>query len=253
MKVERQEEIMKILKERKMCSVTDLCELIYASPATIRRDINDLEEKGLVRSFYGGVSIIEKNMEVLFDERKVVYEEEKKLIANLALRLVQDDTFVSLDSSTTCLTLGRKFVNHKNVRILTNGLETLSALHKILHSPIYSTGGKLNTYTTSMLGNNAHEQIKNYYTDLFFCSCRGITELGSYEISEEEAQIKRYFSTYSSKTVLLVDDSKFNMTHPHNALTFDKIDFIISNKALPKNIIDSIMIMNPRIHLIYEK
>ncbi|WP_440896725.1 DeoR/GlpR family DNA-binding transcription regulator [Amphibacillus sp. Q70] len=245
MKKERQNEILKILREKKVCAVSDLCNLIYASPATIRRDIKDLKEKGLIRSFYGGVSIIEKNRKSLFEERKAASGDKKKVIADLAIQLIKDDMLLSMDPSTTCLTLGEKLGSFKNIQVLSNGLETVRTLHNILQSPLYLTGGRLNPQTISIVGDIAHEQIQNYYTDIFFCSCRTLTELGTFEASENEAQVKRHFSKNTAKTVLLCDDSKFNKALPHASLKFDQIDYIITNEPLPQNIQDQIKSNNP--------
>lgn len=249
LKYDRQTEIITILKSKKMCSVNDLCEQVYASVATIRRDIRELEEKGLVRSFYGGVSIIEKNKEALFDDRKVTLELEKEEIAKVALQLIQNDQFIFMDSSTTCLTLGKKMNTFKNIQILTNGLETLRTLHKTIQNPLYSTGGKLNSHSMSMLGNAAHNQILNYNADIFFCSCRGLSSHGPCEPSQEEAQIKKCFSKRARLTVLLCDDSKFDVNFSHISLEFNEIDMIITNKPLPPHLAQKITLLNPRIVL----
>lgn len=245
MKKERQNEILKILREKKVCAVSELCTLIYASPATIRRDIKELKEKGLIRSFYGGVSIIEKNRTSLFEERKAAFKDKKQVIANLAIDFIKDDMLLSMDPSTTCLTLGEKLGTFKNIQVLSNGLETIRTLHNVLKSPLYLTGGRLNPETHSIVGDITHEQIKNYYTDIFFCSCRALSELGTFEASENEAQVKKHFSKNAAKTVLLCDDSKFNKGLPHASLKFDQIDYIVTNKVLPQNILTQIKKSNP--------
>ncbi|ETA80732.1 DeoR/GlpR family DNA-binding transcription regulator [Youngiibacter fragilis] len=251
MKPDRQDEIIRILKDKKISNVSELCSLMYASPATIRRDIRDLKEKGVVRSSYGVVSLIEKNNETLFDDRKTRLENEKDAIARIAIDFVKDDHFIFMDSSTTALALGVKLGSFKNIQILTNGLETLRSLHKIIHNPLYSTGGKINFSTTSMVGNAAINQIKNYFGDIFFSSCRGITHFGSCEASQDEAQIKKTLSERSAKTILLVDDSKFDQTYSHISLTFDMVDVMITNKPVPPDLAASIKEINPRIIMLH--
>jgi len=93
--------------------------------------------------------------------------------------------------------------------------------------------------------------VKNYYWDIFFSSCRGLTRFGSCEASQDEAQIKKMLSDRAARTILLVDDSKFNQTYSHISLTFDMIDIIITNKPLPNDLASDMKSVNPKIIILH--
>lgn len=252
MKSDRQNEILDILREKGNVSISELCSLLYASPATIRRDLNHLEKKGYIKRHLGGASIIDRPYEMPFEFRKELNNELKGYLAQLGMNFIKDGQLLFFDSSTTCIKLGQQFGKFKNIEIVTNGSSTTNILSKLSNLTIYSTGGKVSSKTLSMLGTDAHNFIANYHADIFFCSCRGLNSFGACESSIEEAQIKRVFSKYADLTVLMCDSSKFNETYHHTSLNFEDIDYVISDKPLPENLINIINSNNYKITNIYQ-
>ena len=100
--IERQDEIIEIIKERKSVSVNDLAKELFVSCATVRRDLSAMEKAGLVRRTHGGAIITgsssDESSTFLREQENVL---EKKEIASLAVRFVKNNSSLYIDSSST--------------------------------------------------------------------------------------------------------------------------------------------------------
>lgn len=107
MKEERIHQIHELLIERKRISLDELCENFGVSKNTIRRDINELEEQGIIRKVYGGIVLKEAEIMSLepFSAREIRNINEKKKIAAVAAALVNDGEVIYIDSGTTTMHL----------------------------------------------------------------------------------------------------------------------------------------------------
>ncbi|MED4224491.1 DeoR/GlpR family DNA-binding transcription regulator [Neobacillus cucumis] len=238
MKIDRHNEILNILREKGSSSISELCALVFSSPATMRRDLSYLEKRGYIKRYPGGASILERPFEMPFDLRNELNNIQKNYLAQIGMSFIKDGQLLFFDSSTTCIKLGQQLGKFKNLKIVTNGTVTSQMLSRNLNLTVYSTGGKVSPKTLSLLGTDAHQFISNYHADIFFCSCRGLTSYGACESSAEEAEIKRFFAKHSNVTVLMVDSSKYNQNYHHIGLRFEDIDFIVSDTGLPENIVN---------------
>ena len=110
----RQLEILKHLENVHFASVAELANLIYTSEATVRRDLQKLEEKGAIKSVYGGVVITEyQNTPVPIYLRDNENSASKERIAREAARLVRDNSTIILDSSSTVRRMCKHIKNNR--------------------------------------------------------------------------------------------------------------------------------------------
>lgn len=106
--IQRQEEILRILQEKKTVTVGYLAELLYVSLPTIRRDLAKLESQGLVQRSHGGVRLnLEPNNEIPIQFRNTYNKREKFRLCKAAARLVREGDVVFMDGSTTVLAADR--------------------------------------------------------------------------------------------------------------------------------------------------
>ena len=129
MGIDRVELIREELKTKKVVYVHHLADKLYVSRSTIRRDLAQLEQEGLVRRFYGGAKLIEHpSNEIPFFMRKERNRAAKEIIAGLATDLVTDNQFVALDTTSTVAYLPRYLKDKENLKILTNNAVSLGLL-----------------------------------------------------------------------------------------------------------------------------
>ena len=208
--MERQNEILNLLSQRKALTVDELCAALYSSGATIRRDLAQLERRGMLRRTHGGavyVDSLAKDSPAMFRESE--NPGPKAIIAERALPLIQDGQTIFLDASTTACQLAVRLTGFHQLRVITNGLKTANLLSSIDGITVYGTGGRLREYALSFVGTQTVNFIAQFHADLAFFSCRGVHATGGVsESTEEEADVKKQYLRSSSRSVLLCDSSK---------------------------------------------
>ena len=122
---QRIEMILSALAERRALSVTDICQLTGASEATIRRDLNMLDEQRKLRKVHGGAVLVEDEFRIAepaMEIKRQLYTEEKRRIARYAASLVRDDDVVFLDAGTTVLEMAN-YLRQSHALFITNNME----------------------------------------------------------------------------------------------------------------------------------
>lgn len=231
---ERKDKIIEQLNKRRFISTSELCEILFVSPATIRRDLGELEKQGAIIRTRGGARLVPKsNVEDIHSIRANENKQEKDMIAEMAATFIEDSFSIFLDSSTTVNALVPFLKEFKNLIVITNGVSTASDLSYIDNIKVVVVGGVLSDNSTSIVGTTANEMIKNYNVDLSIFSCRGYDYDGAYEANEEQAKVKKKMIEHSRKKLLLCDSSKSDNKYFYNLTDFTNIDYLITDK-MPK-------------------
>ena len=189
-----------------------MCEALYSSGATIRRDLAVLEGNFLIKRTHGGAVYIEGNAnEYPLNMRESENILLKETIAQKALPFIRDGMTLFMDSSSTVCALAERLKGFKNLRIVTNGLKTCNILSDKDGVEIFCTGGKLRKHAKSLIGSSAINAVDAFYADIAFISCRGVDmNLGFSDANENEAELKRAYIKNSNKVILLCDSSKLD-------------------------------------------
>lgn len=211
---ERKKQILELMRQNnRVVTVDQLCSGLFASGATIRRDLKELEESKLIHRTHGGAVLVEGST----SEDPLAFREsqnsmKKQIIADLAVRHVRDGMTVFLDSSSTVNILAKSLDKFNNVKVITNGLKTAMLLSEFKNITVMCTGGALRENSKSLVGLAAKEFISRYNADLAFLSCRGFSvENGASEASEDEYYVKSQYLSNSKKAILMCDTSKMNL------------------------------------------
>lgn len=233
----RQQEILEVLAKKKFQTVTSLAKQFFSSEATIRRDLTQLENRGEVERVNGGAFYIkDAHLERPISVTNLDNGEKKETIAELALDFISENQILFLDSSSTCFYLAKKLSFFNNLTIITNGLLTAHMLSEESDNRVFSTGGEVYSKRSSVNGYHALRYIEEHNADILFLSCKGIDINGITDLTESEALVKKAYNKKATKTILLVDSSKFLTTFFCEALSFKEIDVIIADEPLPDKI-----------------
>ncbi len=229
-----EEKILQILHEKNSVSIDEFAGIIQVSPSTIRRKLENLQNKGLVRRTHGGAILNdEKNFLPSFTLRSHQNILEKKKMALAAIKLIKDGDLIFLDGSTSAFFIAEYLSEFKNIKVITNGIDTLSLLSKN-HVEAYSTGGLVSPVNNSVLvGHHAVDMIRNIHADFTFFSVQSIdTNCDLYDCFEEENVIRKTMIVQSTKSVLLCDATKFNQFSPYRLCSLSDIDYFASDKQV---------------------
>ncbi|MGO2266076.1 DeoR/GlpR family DNA-binding transcription regulator [Vagococcus salmoninarum] len=239
--LERHNKIIDLLNLEEFVNIDYLCEKMYVSKSTIRRDLVDLEKKGIIVRYHGGVTLSNtSNKDSSHSFRKEENKIAKELLAAETVKLIYDNIALFLDSSTTINNLIPLLNRFKNLVIVTNGLTTALELSEFQFINTKVLGGNLLTGSSSMVGSRTTNEINNYNVDLCIISCKGLNEKGIYEASDDQAQVKNKMISNSKKTILVCDSSKFGKNLLYKSSDYAAIDVIISDQEPSEGIMKKI-------------
>jgi DeoR/GlpR family transcriptional regulator of sugar metabolism len=211
---ERRRLIALRLRENGSVAVADLEAEFAVSAMTARRDLDELERRGIARRTHGGAVLPGlSSHEDSFLQRLDVAVAAKERIAEAALDIVEPGQALFVDSSTTAYFVARRIVR-ANVRctLLTNAVSVVQLVGEV-DAPqvdVIAAGGTLRKLTRSLVGPEAVRGIEAHFADQVLFSVRGITPDGHLTDPDAlEAEVKRAMVRHAGRAVLLADGSKF--------------------------------------------
>ena len=230
--IERRNAIVTKVSAEGKVLVADLAKEFDVTEETIRRDLEKLDNDGLVRKTYGGAIKNESfNIDLPFHVRKQTNVESKQKIAALIGEMINDGDYIMLDASTTALCVIKNILNKKNITLITNSIEILLELCNKPEWNVLSTGGMLKEGGLSLVGYQAEKMISGFHVDTAICSCKGLDETnGITDSNERDAEIKKAFFRSANKRVLAADSSKFDRSSFVKVCGFNDIDVVVTEK-----------------------
>lgn len=222
---ERHQKIIEILEEKGSATVGFLAKELFVSLPTIRRDLSFLESQNRLRRTFGGAVL--SNMltdEIPFEVRDREDAECKKILAEKAKKFIKEEMVIFLDASSTVFRLIPYLKEFKNLTIITNSPKVNLALADLGIKSI-PTGGILLEKSKAYVGNSAENFIKNFNADLFFFSCRGISDNGILtDSSIDESNIRRVMLSHSEKSIFMCSSKKIGKKYMYNLASIKDID-----------------------------
>ena len=232
---ERQNEILRKLKENKSASVSELAKDLYVSEATIRRDLAEMKSMGLIERSHGGALLPENSEEISIFFRMEKNASEKERAATKALPHIPSFKSVFIDSSSTALALAERIdLNFKTV--VTNNLQTAIQLSKKPNINLILLGGNVHFNTNSATGSWTARQLADFSFDLMISSCAAIIGNEVFERSLEQKEIKRVAFERCKKRILLIDHTKFTANGTYRLSDLKEYDLIVTDTEPPYEI-----------------
>lgn len=239
---QRRENIINKLKEKDIYTIDSLTKEFNVSRITIQRDINILEQRGLVSKVHGGVKLKIKegqSFETRFSVRLKSNYEKKLEIAQKALNYVIDGDTIFLDSSSTVFVFAKELFkrNFLDLNIITISPAIICEALLYPNLRVICTGGQLRHDFNMFFGAWVIDFLGKVNIDSSFISAAGISIDGEYTSSDIElANILSVVSSRSKEINLLVDSSKFSKIGMLNITTKNKHQRIITDKDVDKSI-----------------
>lgn len=240
--MERRADIARLIEAHGSIRVAALAMRFGVTEETIRRDLEALEEQGVLRRTYGGavregVTPVESPV----SRRELEHQAEKEAIAYKAAELIEDGATLFLDASTTALALARALRGKQRLTIVTNGVRAVTELSTRPGYTVISTGGSLRDSSLSFVGPLAERAVSQYHVDWALLSCKGLSlEQGLTESNELEAQLKRVMVSHADRAVALVDSSKFGHVSFAAVAPLSDLNILITDTAAPAAILEQV-------------
>jgi len=209
---------------------------------TVRRDLEVLQKRGLLRRVHGGAISTERlAKEFNFSERKQINPSTKSEIAKMAAKFIPLAGCIFVDGGSTTEYLAGALENKPDLLVVTASL-TLAAQIARTGTPVSMLGGRVRGTSLSSVGQTAAKELANYHAQVAFLGANGVSlDAGFTTADQDEAMVKRLMIANSTETVLLADNSKFGAAYPAVFARFNEIDRIVTDMNAPQEYLDAFL------------
>ncbi|MEJ3651394.1 DeoR/GlpR family DNA-binding transcription regulator [Actinomycetes bacterium KLBMP 9759] len=235
----RHELIVHIVATEGPATVETLAERLATSAATIRRDLVQLAEQGMLRRVYGGAMPLDEHRDDPFPEVAATRAEEKDAIAVRCAEMVQDGETVLLDIGTTVHRVARR-LRGRTLTVVTSSLAVLDELIDCEETRLVLLGGMVRRDYRSLVGFLTEDALRQINADRLFLGTSGVRRGGHVmDTTVVEVPVKRAMIAASDQVVLVADGGKFPGTGMARVCGPADLDVVVTNhQADPDTVAD---------------
>ncbi len=206
---QRRDQIISLLSERDALSATELSSELAVSVQTIRADLRDLDEAGLVQRRNGTARLRQQSENIGYLPREGIARQEKQRIALAVKNLIPDGARVALGTGTTVETCARFLASHKDLFVASNSIHAVCALQQAPGVAVELAGGTVRIRDLDMIGAPALEFFANYRVDYAVFSCGGVSEAGRVmDYNADEVTARKAIANCGKTRILVMDSTK---------------------------------------------
>lgn len=235
---QRRQQLVAYVERVGSCTYEELTHLLQVSTMTVRRDVDALEQNGLLIKTLGGVqragappTFYEGHLRDRIQDQA----EQKRAIARTALQLIQAPQTLFIDGSTTCLELARLLVQQpQGLTVVTCSTLVCHEFGKTGDGTVVCPGGQYDPASSCFVGPEAEDGVSRFFVDLAIVSAKGfLVDDGTYESVVGTLRIKQLVARQAAKIALLVDSTKFGQRALSKVLDIDEIDVVVTDDDAP--------------------
>ena len=228
----RRQGIMDVLLDAGTASVEDLSARFGVSKMTIHRDLDELEEAGLLRRVRGGASIqASAQFESDFRYRQTLAADEKDRIAAAAARLIEPGQTVMIDDGSTAGAVARHLSDQRPLTVISNNRGVIDTLAGAPGVQLIAIGGQYSRKFNGFFGITCEEALRSLRADVAFLSSSAIHGTAAFHQDQEVVQSKRLMHAAADRRFLLADHSKFGRPALHFVAALATFDSVLTGKA----------------------
>lgn len=227
----RQTDILHIVNERQRVEVTELAEALSVSGVTIRKDLDALEEMGLLHREHGYACAVSSDD---INNRLAYNYETKSRIAHAAAEIVEDGETVMIESGSCCAMLAEILVrDRRDVSIITNSAFIADYVRHAGNSGITLLGGDYQRESQVMVGPLVRICAREFFVDKLFMGTDGFIPQAGFTCSDmSRAEAMRNLSESARNVIILTDSTKFERQGVVLQLRFDRVQMVFTDEGI---------------------
>jgi DeoR/GlpR family transcriptional regulator of sugar metabolism len=230
---DRLERVLEILARNGYRSVSELATDLEVSEMTVRRYLDKLEQRDLIKRTHGGAFAGQDMIEVDYRVRETVRRVEKEAIGRLAWSLIQSGESVFVDAGTTAAYLAAAMDDTRRITVVTNSTIALQSLENRSNIETIFLGGKVHGASHSVVGPIAEEVVRQFRFTKAFLGAAGVNpEEGLTQSNIDEVPIKKRVAANAREVIVLADSSKFNRDVLVMFLRIDQVQTIVTDSGV---------------------
>ena len=232
---ERLQIILKMLETNQRVSSVQLSEILNVSDDTIRRDLNELAENGLLKKVHGG-AIPKSPSPYKLTERINIAHEEKLVLARKAQQFFKDGQVIMLDNGSTNMEVARLMSPDLKATVFTTSIAIAQILCEHPTIELFMLGGRVFKDAQNTYGTEVIELLSKIRADIFLLGVCGMHyKIGVTMPDWGESVVKRKMVEISAKTIALVTADKLNTAENYVVCAYPQIDFMLTDDTILAN------------------
>ena len=232
----RHQEILELAKLKGYLSTEELTKHFDVTPQTIRRDINDLCERGFLRRYHGGAGLASSIENVDYNDRQILNHEEKTRIAQMVARQIPDNASLFINIGTTTEEVAKALSGHTNLRIITNNLNVAALLSDNTSFEVIVAGGVVRR-DRGVIGESTIDFIKQFKVDYGIIGISGIDADGTLlDFDYREVRVAQSIIENARQIFLVTDHTKFSRNPMVRLCHISEIDALFTDRQPPEEI-----------------
>jgi DeoR family transcriptional regulator of aga operon len=245
---DRQKKILHILQREKKVYVTDLARTFHVTEASIRLDLNFLENRDSLRRFHGGARQIQTSA---YETRMGEQQQIKRKIAKRALTYITPRETLFLDSGTTLLTLARDLIEFDDLTIITNSIPIAMHIGREQNNTVILAGGSFNYSEQCCEGPMTEKFLDDFSASKAFIGADSVdVPKGLFSNGISMYGYVQKIIEHSKKTLLLVDSSKFSKVGAIKICELKNVDIILTDSGLSEEHIHELTDMGVQLDIV---
>lgn len=243
--IDRQNRLKTLLSQRGSSDLDSLAAELGVSQSTVRRDIESLEESGIVERTHGGVVWLGDKVPAgaarpyAFDQRMSFRQEHKLAIAKAAADLVKPGQTVLIDGGTSTFFLARELAG-RSLQLVTNSLPIGNLFLNDEGVELLLTGGLVYPRYGVLLGPHVETFLTSIHASTLFLSCAGVHEGNVYNQNLLLVQAERQMMRQVQQVVLLADSSKFGQQALAKLCEVSEVHVVVTDAGIEPQHADAV-------------
>ncbi|MEV6227273.1 DeoR/GlpR family DNA-binding transcription regulator [Saccharopolyspora shandongensis] len=239
---ERHDRINQAIRSGRVVSTAEFSELLQVSAETIRRDLAELEGKGVLTRVRGGaVRTGHLGDEAPFVERSSTAQGAKSVIGRLAAELIQPGQTVVIDVGTTAVQVARAIPKDFTGVVVTCSMRAATELADVPGAEVLLSGGRMRRGDLALSGPVAHDFFQEIHADVAFLGSGGLAAgAGLTDFHLDESHVRRAMIRNCAKSYALVDSTKHQRVAPYRVASLDQLSGVVTDQEPPAELVRAI-------------
>lgn len=233
---ERKRTLVEYINNVGRVTVPELCQNFDVSSATIRNDLRDLDESGLITRTHGGaIKKSHTGHEPINDSKVAKNTKNKASAAKVALDCIDDGDTIILDTGTTTFELAKLLGSKKNITVVTNDLNIAAILERMESVDTLLIGGLLRKGFHCTIDHGSSPLLESLSVDKAMMGANAFSiEKGASTPDLSQAALKKQMIRIASKVIIICDHTKLEMNSFMNFAAPNEIDMLITDTISDK-------------------
>ncbi|WP_188580574.1 DeoR/GlpR family DNA-binding transcription regulator [Azorhizobium oxalatiphilum] len=234
---ERQHKILAVARASGRVTVDDLSVRFQVTPQTIRKDLNDLCEQGLLARTHGGAVVTSSVENVAYTARRLIADAEKRAIGRAAAALIPDNSSLFINIGTTTEEVAKALIDRRDLLIITNNLHVAMQLYPNPAIKVIVAGGQVRHSDGAVIGASAIDLIQQFKVDLAVIGASAIDEDGTLlDFDYQEVRVSQAIIANARRVVLVSDHLKVGRSAPVRIAHIDQLDVFVTDKMVSSDL-----------------